>query len=81
MRVSRSSSKPRCSRYAYAGSGISVGSGSNVIDNTVRENGGTGLALATGTRYAGNVVQGNGATVSDGVDTGTNVCNGVLGCP
>jgi hypothetical protein len=64
-----------------AGSGISVGSGSNVIDNTVRENGGTGLALATGTRYAGNVVQGNGATVSDGVDTGTNVCNGVLGCP
>lgn len=52
-----------------------------MIDNTVQENGGTGLSLTPGVRYWGNVLRNNGGTVSNGVDAGSNVCNGVLGCP
>jgi hypothetical protein len=71
----------RCVAYKNGGVGIGAGDGSNVIDNTVQENGGTGLSLSPGVRYWGNVLRNNGGTVSNGVDAGSNVCNGVLGCP
>lgn len=68
-----------------AGNGIAcIGSstrGCSVSDNTVNGNSATGLLLNAGSGYRGNTVNGNGATVSSGIQTGVNVCDGDTVCP
>jgi parallel beta-helix repeat protein len=65
-----------------ATSGIRTGPGSNVFGNTVRGNTAFGLSLAPDAGYSQNVISGNGmGTVSGGVPTGNNLCNGNTTCP
>lgn len=50
--------------------------------NQVSGNTGFGLNLFSGTAYSNNLVEGNsGGTVSGGVQSGVNVCNGNTTCP
>jgi len=62
------------------GDGISTTVGSNVYGNIVHGNTGNGLSLATQSAYSQNVISQNGGTVTNGVNAGLNVCNGVA-CP
>lgn len=56
-------------------------SGSNVVDNIVSLNTDVDLNLSPFTGYGGNVmIRAVGSTVSGGVQTATNVCNGLV-CP
>jgi len=64
------------------GDGICTLGGSNVIGNTVRDNTLFGLNLSAETGYSQNVIGDNaGGTVSGGVSTGDNVCEGSTTCP
>ena len=50
--------------------------------NTVIGNDVIGLSLQSGSGYANNVITGNnGGTVSGGIQTGANVCDGDTTCP
>lgn len=55
--------------------------GCSVLDNTITANTGTGLAFNGAGAYEGNTINGNGATVTNGVQTGGNVCDGDTVCP
>ncbi|MCA9503381.1 MAG: hypothetical protein KC616_09880 [Myxococcales bacterium] len=62
--------------------GIGCGTGCLVSGNTVDRCGSYGLQLGTATSYhANNVSCGTTASVTGGVDTGGNLCNGSLTCP
>jgi hypothetical protein len=63
------------------GAGVSVLAGSQILDSVASGNTGTGLVLGAQSGFVGNVMTLNGATVSGGVQTGTNLCNGVTTCP
>ncbi len=55
--------------------------GCTVVENTITGNTGTGLAFNGGAAYPGNTINGNGGIVSNGVQTGVNVCVGDAVCP
>ena len=63
--------------------GINDNAGSSSVrGNTVFVgSGGTGLALSSTSAFSDNVIDTTGTTVSGGVDTGGNLCNGSTTCP
>jgi hypothetical protein len=64
------------------GAGIMAYQSSVILDNAVRSNTGYGLDLGPTTGYARNSINDNtGGTVDDGIQVGTNICDGNTTCP
>ena len=80
--ISGGSTATNNTSYFNGGDGINCLEGSTVHRNTVYGNTGFGLALDPGASYRENTITDNTAgTVSGGVNTGNNACNGSTICP
>ena len=71
-----------CTVLDNGGFGIGLQGSSMAIGNLVVGNGGIGLSLSADSVYSQNVINSNaGGTVLNGVQMGTNVCDGNTTCP